>query len=130
MMLILLFAAGLAVAVDMLVTGGEMKLILPAMLGMLHDLKPPPLLAFLDGALCVAFMSAVLLDCLLYPRTAAFMQGPLMHFLRGTPIMTGTFMPVMPRSIRARQLRFDIWVLFIFVVILVHLACVPRGHSS
>ena len=62
-----------------------MKLILPAMLGMLQDLKAPPLLALLDGAMCIAFMSAVLLDCLLYHRTAAFMQGPLMHFLRGMP---------------------------------------------
>ena len=71
-------------AVDMLVTGGEIKLAFPALLGMLLDLKAPPLLALLDGALCVAFISAVLLDCLLYHRTAAFMQGPLLHFLRGT----------------------------------------------
>ena len=72
-------------AVDMLVTRGDIKLILPALLGMLLDLKAPPLLALLDGALCIAFMSAVLLDCLLYHRTAAFMQGPLLHFLRGMP---------------------------------------------
>ena len=69
----------------MLVTGGEIKLLLPAMLGLLLDLRTPELLELLDGALCVAFMSAVLLDCLLYHRTAAFMQGPLLHFLRGMP---------------------------------------------
>ncbi len=83
MMLSLLPAAGLAVAVDMLVAGGEIKLLLPALLGLLLDLKTPELVELLDGALCVAFMSAVLLDCLLYRRTAAFMQGPLLHFLRG-----------------------------------------------
>lgn len=81
----MLLAEGLAIAVDMLVSGGEIRLVFPALLGMLLDLKAPPLLALLDGALCVVFMSAVLLDCLLYHRTAAFVQGPLLHFLKGTP---------------------------------------------
>ncbi len=87
-MLSMLLGAGLAVAVDMLVTGGEIKLVLPAMLGLL-DFKTPELVELLDGARCVAFMSAVLLDCLLYGRTAAFMQGPLLHFLRGAPVNSG-----------------------------------------
>ena len=79
----LLLTAGLAVAVDMLVSGWEIKLLLPAILGMLLELKMTSLHESLDGALCVAFMLAMLLDCLLHQMSAAFMQGPLIHLLTG-----------------------------------------------
>ncbi len=79
----LLLTTGLAIAVDMLVSGWEIKLFLPAILGMLLELKMTPLHESLDVALCVAFMLAVLLDCLLHQMSAAFMQGPLIHLLTG-----------------------------------------------
>ena len=118
-MLSMLIHVGLAIAVDMLVTGGEIKLLLPAMLGFLLDLKTPELVELLDGALCASFMSAVLLDCLLYHRTAAFMQGPLLHFLRGMPITSrarSLDASCFRREVRNHQVShaFMVFVIFFF----------------
>ena len=76
--------AGLLMAADMLLSEGGMKILVMAVLGSLLDHKADPQLALLDP--CVAMMLALLLDCLLHEKNAVFMQGPLMQFLRGTPL--------------------------------------------
>lgn len=60
-----------------------MKLLFTALLGRAMESRGPRASVALDGALHVTFMPALLLDCLCHQKSAAFMQGPLLCFLRG-----------------------------------------------
>ena len=78
-----MLAAGLVIPMDIRVSDGAAKLLSLVLAAQYLVYQGLWLDRGFDGALHLTCWPAILLDCILHPKTAALMTGPLMNHIIG-----------------------------------------------